>query len=309
MVFSIDNAGRLQAVRLDVGRNELQTQVSSLFSSAKADAQSERRTLRQLCDELLPESVRDVLPDNPDQTVVILPDGVLYNLPFAALLDQSGKYLVEHHTLSMASSMGVFLDSRPPYSHDLSVLMASDPGSSGVHHETHQIASLFQPDLVMSLVGKDAELENLQEQVKSRSILHFASKLPLNDSNPERAILPILDSKEESKDKVTADRLFRLDLPSDLVVWSGTSVNSKDMQGTAVKVFSRGLGYAGARNVMMSLWHTPDAQRTSELVDFYKGKEKGLNEAQSLRKAQLISLSKDPSPRAWAAFQLLGPGF
>lgn len=311
IVFTLDNSGRLAASKLAVGRVELQGQVASLLpNTGRPDAQAERRTLRQLYSELLPEPVRAVLPTNADQTVVILPDGVLFNLPFAALVDQSGKYLVETHTLTMASSMGVFLDSPPPYSHDLSLVVAGDENKEA--DEGNQISSLFQPDLVTKLVGKDAEINNLQEQVKGRSVLHFASKMPLADGNPARAVLPILASKEESKDKVlkiTADRLFGLNLSSDLVVWSGTQVNSTDLQGSAVKLFSRGLNYAGVRNVIMSLWIEPDAQRTSQLVDFYKGEQKGLNQAQSLRKAQLLSLSKDPSPHSWAAFQLLGPGY
>jgi CHAT domain-containing protein/Tfp pilus assembly protein PilF len=312
IVFTIDQSGRLNATKLAVGRAELQPQVSSLLASAKPDAQVERRTLQQLYQELLPEAVREVLPDNPDQTVVVLPDGVLYNLPFGALVDRSGKYLIEHHTLTLSSSMGVFLDSPPPYSHDMSVVMAPDaasPSANGNNYETNQIASLFQPDLVTNLVGKEAEINNLQEQAKGRTVLHFSSKVALSELNPQQAILPNLSNKDDEKNKVTADRLFGLNLPSDLVVWSGTTVNSKDLQGTAIKVFSRGLSYAGVRNVMMSLWVEPDLQRTNQLVDFYRGKEKGLNEAQSLRKAQLISISKNPSPRTWAAFQLLGPGY
>jgi CHAT domain-containing protein len=312
VVFTIDNGGRLNGYKLNVGRHDLSQQVSSLLSVGKTDTTVERRTLRQLYQELLPDSVRAVLPGNPDQTVVVLPDGVLFNLPFAALVDQAGKYLVENHTLTMATSMGVFLDSPPPYSHDVSVVVAGDQsaanGQSG-SNEASEISSLFQPDLVTNLIGKDAEIGNLQEQIKGKSVLHIASKAAFLDGNPQRAVLPILSSKEDSKDKVTANRLFGMTLPSDLVVWSGTSVNSKDLQGNAVKVFSRGLSYAGVRNVLMSLWVEPDQQRTSELSDFYKGNQKGLNEAQSLRKAQLISISKDPSPRSWAAFQLLGPGY
>jgi CHAT domain-containing protein len=59
----------------------------------------------------------------------------------------------------------------------------------------------------------------------------------------------------------------------------------------------------------MSLWAQPDAQRIDELVNFYKGKQAGLNPAQSLRKAQLVGLAHDPSLSAWAAYQLLGPGY
>jgi CHAT domain-containing protein len=103
--------------------------------------------------------------------------------------------------------------------------------------------------------------------------------------------------------------LFELNLPSDLAVLSASSVNAKDYRGTGVQVFTRGLNYAGVRNVLMSLWVAPDPQRTSQLVDFYRSHNKGLSQAASLRKAQMLALSKDPSPRSWAAFQLLGPGF
>jgi CHAT domain-containing protein len=74
-------------------------------------------------------------------------------------------------------------------------------------------------------------------------------------------------------------------------------------------VFGRGLNYAGVRNILLSLWVAPDPERTDELMDFYKHKRAGLNQAQSLRKAELVALTKDPSPHAWAAFQLLGPGY
>ncbi len=315
VVFTIDNSGKLLASTLPVGREQLKDQISALLAaSSKEGAEAtgnERRTLQLLYAELFPDTVRAVLPANPDQTVVILPDGVLFNLPFAALLDQGGKFLVEKHTLTLASSMGVFLDSPPPYKQDVSLLLASADPANGASSadEASQIASLFQPDLVTKLAGREAEVENLQAQARERSVMHFSSKLSLADSNPMHFELPILLSKDDAKFKVTAGHLFGLNLPSDLAVWSSTAVNTKDPKGTAVKVFSRGLGYAGVRNVLISLWVEPEPQRTSELMDFYKGSQKGLNQAQSLRKAQLLALSKNPSPRAWAAFQLLGPGY
>jgi CHAT domain-containing protein len=148
----------------------------------------------------------------------------------------------------------------------------------------------------------------MQEQVKGKSIVHFASNIPMS-SNPMSAIVPLAPDKDEAGRKVTANRLFGMTLANDLVVFSSTSVNTKDVQGVAVNIVSRGLSYAGARNVLMSLWVEPDASRTAELTDFYKNKQAGMTQAQSLRKAQLVALSRDPSPRSWAAYQLLGPGF
>lgn len=311
VVFTVDMAGRIQADLLPVGRAELQPQVASLLSaSSRTDGtgrQSDRRTLQVLYSELFPEKVRNMLPTNADQTVVIIPDGMLFNLPFAALIDGGGKYLVESHTLTMAASMGVFMDSPPRYSQDLSVVVASGDGlSERGKDETNMISDVFEPELVTRLVGKDAEITTLQEQAKGKAVVHIGSSIPLQVGNPLRSILPISDKDSE---KVTAGKLFELSLPSDLVVWSATSVSAKDLQGNGVKVFSRGLSYAGVRNVLMSLWTEPGPQRTAELSEFYKGNRNGLSQARSLRKAQLVALSRDPSPRSWAGFQLLGPGY
>src|SRR5262249_14780092 len=153
--------------------------------------------------------------------------------------------------------------------------------------------------------GKDAEIGVLQEQAKNNSVLHFPNNVALSQANALRSPLPLTSGN--GGQNLTANSLFELNLPSDLAVWSGTSVNARDYKGNGVQVFFRGLNYAGVRNVLMSLWVAPDSQRTGELVEFYRGRQKGLNQAQSLRKAQLLALSKDPSPRSWAAFQLLGP--
>ena len=310
VVFTVDLSRRIQADVLPAGRAELQPQVASLLaSSSRTEAlggQSDRRTLQILYSELFPEKVRNVLPTNADETVVIIPDGVLFNLPFAALIDGAGKYLVESHTLTMAASMGVFLDSPPRYSQDLSVVVASNDGlSERGKDETTMISNVFEPELVTRLVGKDAEIQTLQEQAKGKAVVHIGSSLPLQASNPLRSVLPISSKDSE---KVTAGRLFEISLPNDLVVWSATSVSAKDLQGNGVKVFSRGLSYAGVRNVLMSLWIEPGPQRTEELIEFYKSNRNGLSQAQALRKAQLVAMSRDPSPRSWAGLQLLGPG-
>ncbi len=310
VVFTMDPSGRISSTVLPVGSKRLQSQITALLAPAEGDSaqaeQRERGILQALYGELLPASVRNFIPKNPDQMVVIIPDGCLFNLPFAALVDGQGKYLVENHLLTMASSMGVLLDNRPRYADDLSVVITSNNASGG--DESQQITQNLQPELVTQLTGAQADLSAVSEQSRGKAVVHITSSTPLS-TNPMRSIFPLTSGKGESSRKVTADRVFEQSIPSDLVLMSATSVNAKDVQGNAVKVFSRGFNYAGARNVMLSLWVEPETARTHELIEFYKGKQEGLNQAQSLRKAQLIALSKDPSPKSWAAFQLLGPGF
>lgn len=317
MAFTIDNLGRISSTSLPVGRTRLKSQVSALLASAAgaqsdehAATEAEKLLLRSLYNELLPAGVRQFLPHTAEQMLVVIPDGPLFNLPFAALVDEHGKFFVESHLLTMASSMTVLMDTPPAVSDELNMLMASTNSarSGSESMEAEQISTALGPERVTSLVGKDVSITNLEEHAKGKSVVCITAKLPLIEGNPLRSVLPIFGDKDEATKKVTADRLFGTPIASDVIVWSASSVNSKDPRGNAVRVFSRGLNYAGSRNVLMSLWWQPGANRIDELVNFFKSKQAGLNPAQSLRKAQLAALSRDPSPRTWAGFQLLGPG-
>jgi CHAT domain-containing protein/tetratricopeptide (TPR) repeat protein len=306
-VFVIDANRKLTAFNIACTREDLQHEVASLLTaSAKKDettAGNERRILQLLDKELLPEVVANCLPTTADQTVVIVPDSVLYNLPFAALIGPDEKYLVEGHTLTMIPELDMLVSARHQ-SKDLSLLVTGD--NAGEDSEAGQIASVFDKGQVTTLAGKDAGAETLEEQAKTSSMIHLSQSMRIPQTNTLNCFVPY--ASKGAGQQVTANGLFDLNLPSDLAVLSSTAVSAKDFYGNGVQVFSRGLNYAGVRNVMMSLWFAPDPSRTSELVDFYRCRQQGLSQAASLRKAQLLSLSKDPTPRAWAAFQLIGPG-
>jgi CHAT domain-containing protein/Tfp pilus assembly protein PilF len=306
VVFIIDSTGRITATVLRASDKELQNQVITLLSnsgsSGQTDANAQRNVLQSLYSELLPPAVHSLLPQNPDETLVIVPDGILFNLPFAALVDGQGKYLVEHHTLTMASSVNTFVDSPPRYSEVLNVVLITPAGAA---EETDSISDVFQPSQVTKLSNQSIDISTIGEQMRGKAIIHCPADLHLRD-NPLRAVFPF---STDGNQKVTADQLFGIKMPSDLMVLSASSVSTKDTIGNGVNVFSHGLRYAGVRNVLMSLWVEPGPQRIEELVDFYKNTQSGMNQAQSLRKAELLALSKDSAPRSWAAFQLVGPGY
>ena len=58
---------------------------------------------------LLIAPVADLLPALPEAPVVLIPQGPLFLLPFAALRDERGRALVETHTLMMAPSIQALL--------------------------------------------------------------------------------------------------------------------------------------------------------------------------------------------------------
>ena len=61
----------------------------------------------QALHQILIEPITDLLPTNPNDHVIFIPKEYLYLVPFPALQDASGKYLVEKHTLLTAPSIQV----------------------------------------------------------------------------------------------------------------------------------------------------------------------------------------------------------
>ncbi|MBY0357776.1 MAG: CHAT domain-containing protein [Candidatus Obscuribacterales bacterium] len=308
-LFTIDRHGKIFANKLAINRDSLKAQVSSVLAvstkGAAEDRQTEKRLLQSLYSVLLPEAVVHLLPTDPEQQIVFVPDSVLYNFPLAGLIDPQGRYLIESHTISSVPGMlGVLSASGGGIEQSLVLSSSESADVPRQTQEASEISGVFAADQVVKLVDDNNKFAQLEEKAKENSVLHFTADLPLQESSKLKATPPFVAEAKSNG----AEGLFKLNLPSNLAVWSATTVNYKDSQGDGVKVFSRGLSYAGVRNILFSLWLEPEPQRTAELVEFYRGRQQGLNQAQSLRKAQLLSLAKDPSLHSWAAFQLIGTG-
>ena len=134
--------------------------------------------------------------------------------------------------------------------------------------------------------------------------MQVSGAINFNEPDPLKSTIPL---RGDTGKLATADKLTGISIATDVSVWSGTNFNVKDNSGDAVKLFSRGLNYAGVRNLILSLW-TPPGDRASELLDFYRNKQAGMSPAEALRKAELQAISRDQAPHAWAAYQMVGIG-
>ncbi len=199
---------------LPVGSKRLQSQITALLAPvAEGDvAQSEAARTRHSSGSLHRTVAcigSQFHSEESRSDVVIIPDGALFNLPFAALIDGQGKYLVENHLLTMASSMGVLLDNRPRYADDLSVVITSNNASGD---ESHQITQNLQPELVTRLTGNDAEISAITEQSRGKAVVHFTNNTPLS-TNPMRSLMPVSSGKADGSKKLPpiacSNRVFR----------------------------------------------------------------------------------------------------
>jgi CHAT domain-containing protein len=71
---------------------------------------------------------------------------------------------------------------------------------------------------------------------------------------------------------------------------------------------ARGFLFAGASNVIASLWEVDDEATSILMKSFYSGLKRGQPKANALRQAQLELAKKYKEPNYWAAFYLMGSG-
>ena len=144
-------------------------------------------------------------------------------------------------------------------------------------------------------------------------IVHFATHGFLDSVNPELSgiVLSLFDEAGAPQSGfLRAHELYNLKLPVEMIVLSACQTGlGKEIRGEGLVGLTRGLMYAGAARVVVSLWSVDDDATSDLMGRLYKGMLKdGLRPAAAIRNAQL-EVWKQPKWRApyfWAAFVLQG---
>ena len=294
--------------------------------------------LRNLYDFLI-SPIDKYLPDDNKQRVVFIPQGDLLQIPFAALKDSDGRYLIEKHTLQIATSVKLLqLANSLKRSEKLqsqenitpSVLVVGNPQSSsgsstrlnglsllplpGAQDEALKIAKLLGTD---ALIGEQASEFNIRKKISDASIIHFATHGLLEYGHPGESgvsdvpgaiVLAAASSSAESNNDglLTAAEIMQIPLSAELAVLSACNTGNGRITADGVVGLSRAFMAAGVPSIVVTLWAIPDAPTATLMVWFYRNLKKSENKAQALRQAMLTTMKLYPNPRDWAAFILLG---
>lgn len=105
---------------------------------------------------------------------------------------------------------------------------------------------------------------------------------------------------------LTAYEISLMDLSNtELVVLSACETAGGDLQGAeGVIGLQRAFKLAGAKQLLLSLWHVPDKETTKLMTLFYKNRLSGQTTREALRAAQLAMRKKYP-PYYWAGFVMV----
>ncbi|MFL6292671.1 MAG: CHAT domain-containing protein [Thermoanaerobaculia bacterium] len=275
----------------------------------------------------------------PGKRLVVVPDGALHYLPFAALpAPGTGEPLVLGHevvTLPSASALAVIRrETRAPASATLAVVAdpvfdANDPrvavrvaavrGSRlgrlpYSREEAESLLALAPPAERLGALGFDASRETvLSGRLARYRLVHFATHGILDTENPELSglLLSQLDAQGRPQDGfLRAHEIYRLSLPADLVVLSACrTALGREMRGEGLVGLTRGFFHAGARSVLVSLWEVEDRATAELMRRFYREMLKGGRPPAAALRAAQASLRREPgweAPYFWSGFVLQG---
>lgn len=264
--------------------------------------------------------------------LIILPDGILGTLPFEAFVnpeDESESYentqfLIKKYHVSYDYSATLFNERKadekqikpeilliaPVSFEDNEIRMSTLPGSE---KEIDEIKYLFMGSNCETKVqaGNDASESNFKkENLGKYRYLHFATHGLVNESEPALSRIFLKPGDDEDGSLYTGE-IYNLNIDADLVTLSACETGlGKVAKGEGIVGLSRALQYAGANNIIVSLWQVADASTAQMMIEFYKynlnNEHHGYNAALRQAKLSLLSSEQYARPHYWAPFILVG---
>ena len=272
--------------------------------------------------QLLIQPIADLLPTDPNAPIIFIPHKSLFLVPFVALQDPTGQYLIEKHTILTAPAIQILQFTRQSRQKVRQLSLQNNlvvgnptmpkigtpprqlPPLPGSEREAITIAQLLN---TKPITGSQATKASIVQQMLKARIIHLATHGLLNEV--KRRDLPgaiALAPSGNDDGLLTSSEILDLKLNAELVVLSACNTGRGKLTGDGVLGLSRALISAGVPSIIVSLWLVPDDSTAELMAEFYRQLQLNPNKAQALRQAMLMTMKMHPNPQDWGAFTLIG---
>jgi CHAT domain-containing protein/uncharacterized protein HemY len=313
--ISLSKVARQARVAVAAGQDKSQPLISDLVVSLRSGLieSSPQPVLSSARNsyELLIQPIAELLPTDPNSRVIFIPQGALFLVPFAALQDSAGQFLIEKHTLSISPSIQVLALTKPHSAAVKSALIVGNPtpmpvGLSPLPAAEQEAKAIAQMLNTQPLIGAKATETQVLQQMSQASLIHLATHGLFDGQEGLNSSLAFV-ADQQHNGLLTAAEILDLKLQADLAVLSACDTGRGKITGDGVVGLARSLMSAGVNSVVVSLWAVPDLPTAQLMTEFYRHRQtQKLDKAQALRQAMLTMIKQDPNPRNWAGFILIG---
>jgi CHAT domain-containing protein/tetratricopeptide (TPR) repeat protein len=257
--------------------------------------------------------------------LIIVPHGILSQLPFAALVDErTGRFVVQDFEVMYLPSAGTLPALRQQPAGDRGKSLggvAFAPFPRDLPASVAEVAAVRRAmPRVEGRVGSVASERAVRAALSEPGIVHVASHGVLNSRNPMFTRIELgseagRSAPPDGDGRLEVHELLATPIRSPLVFLSGCETSAVEtwlddaVRGTDHTTLAQALLYAGAGNVVGTLWRIDDAGAAAFAEPFYRSLARQ-SAAGSLASAQRAMLS-DPRflhPYYWAGYILTGEG-
>ena len=249
--------------------------------------------------------------------LIVIPDGLLNFVPFEALITEVSStlnfskmpYLLNDFRIGYASSVDFYVDEKP-FSFEKETVLGVFPV-----FENSELELTFSKDEIQEirkrfngnyLEKNDATFRNFKINAAAFSILHLSTHASAGDVETPASI-------RFYEQEILYSELYNLNIHPDLVVLSACETGiGKLYKGEGAMSVARGFQFAGARNLLFSLWKVNDFTTSVLMADFYRNIKNGKSYFESNYRSKINYLNSDAianakkAPYYWSAMVYYG---
>ena len=301
---------------------------SQAMTSAAEDTSAAQHEYNRLLRILYDITVAPIADLCCDEEIIIIPDGPLLNVPFAALLDPYSRYLCESLRIRMVpslTSLKLITDAPVEYHATRGALIVGDPWVQeivekkgrhvknllsqlpGAKEEVEMIARILDTS---PLIGNKATKAEVLKRLNSVALVHIAAHGDSTTGEIALAPNPKRNTKNPRREDylLTMEEVLSVGLRARLVVLSCCHSGRGAINSEGVVGIARAFLGAGARSVLVSLWAIDDTATKEFMCRFYQQLVDGKSACEALNDA-MESQRRSPKFSAvqyWAPFVLVG---
>uniref|UniRef100_Q028B5 Tetratricopeptide TPR_2 repeat protein n=1 Tax=Solibacter usitatus (strain Ellin6076) TaxID=234267 RepID=Q028B5_SOLUE len=248
-------------------------------------------------------------------TVVIAPDGFLWQLPFQALETEPERYLMEDRAIFYTPSLSVLYEMekmRPAHRASQPRLMAVDAVQlPAARREVEGLRELYGAGRSHVFSAAESDQVLIRREAPNYDVVHVAAHGVFEDRNPMNSYLVLAKAGKPEAGVLEARDMMDLNLRAEMVVLSGCETGrGKAGNGEGLIRMSWALFIAGSPSTVASQWKVESDSTTRLMLGFHRNLQRS-SKARALQQAQL-EVMKRPEyrhPFYWSGFVLMGEGF
>ena len=252
-----------------------------------------------------------------NKNLIIVPDGILNFLPFETLITKESKasnfakmhYLLNDFAVGYNNSATFYLNAIP-FKHSKETILGVFPvfenSALELAFSKKEMQNLQKNFKGIYLENEKATFKNFSSNAANFSILHLSTHASSGDIVEPASI-------RFYEQEILYSELYHLNINPDLVVLSACETGiGKLYNSEGAMSVARGFQFAGAQNLLFSLWKVNDYTTSVFMEKFYKKVKNGNSyfEANHQAKLDFLKSSRIPnakkSPYYWSAFVYYG---